>query len=390
MTASPPLHVYLVAAEESGDRLGAALMRALKTRAGTTIRFAGVGGHHMAAEGLALRLSTGDLAVTGFVSLFGVLFRALKLIRDTANDIAAQRPDVLVIIDSPEFTLRVAKRLRAIAPQIPIVEYVSPSVWAWRPWRARAMRGYIDRVMALLPFEPDVHKRLGGPACTFVGHPLADQVDTLRPREGEAARRNETPPIVLLMPGSRRSELDRMLDLFEGVAQQIEQRTGPAEFVMPAVPSVAARLRAAVAKWPTPVRIVESAAEKQAAFHAARAAIVKSGTGTLELALAGIPMVALYKVSAIEAVIFRRLISAPSAILTNLILGENAVPEFLQEDATVEKIVEAALPLLGDTPQRRAQLQAFRRLDAVMEIGKVSPSDRAAAIVMEMAKRNAG
>ena len=165
-------HVFLVAGEESGDRLGASLIAAIK-RASQGARFSGVGGAHMAGAGVPSLFPLGDLAIVGFSAIAASLPKILRRIRETANAVAAARPDVLVIIDSPEFTHRVARRVRAIAPWIPIVDYVCPSVWAWRPGRARAMRAYVDHVLALLPFEPAVMQRLGGPPCTFVGHPLS-------------------------------------------------------------------------------------------------------------------------------------------------------------------------------------------------------------------------
>ena len=179
-------HIFLVAGEESGDRLGSALIAALKRRA-PGARFSGIGGSHMADEGVPSLFPLGDLAIIGF-DIVASLPKILRRIREAADAVIAAKPDVLVIIDSPEFTHRVARRVRAIAPHIPIVDYVCPSVWAWRPGRARAMLGYVNHVLALLPFEPDAMKRLGGPPCTFVGHPLSEKVGALRPNADEARR----------------------------------------------------------------------------------------------------------------------------------------------------------------------------------------------------------
>jgi lipid-A-disaccharide synthase len=313
----------------------------------------------------------------------------LRRIRQAAASAVALKPDVLVIIDSPEFTHRVAKRVRRHAAEIPIVDYVCPSVWAWRPWRARSMRRYVDHVLALLPFEPRVLMELGGPSATYVGHSLSERVGALRPSADEAARRLALPARVLLMPGSRSGELKRMLPLFEGVAVALASRVGAVEFVMPAVEAHSAQVTHTVAKWPIPVRVVSAPDEKDAAFRSARLAIVKSGTSTLELALAGVPMVATYQVSAVEAFVARRMIEGDSVILANLVFGENVVPEFLQEDATVEKLVAAALPLFDDSPERRRQVEAFERLDEVMEIGRLVPSEHAAEIVISYAMRKA-
>ena len=227
-----------------------------------------------------------------------------------------------------------------------------------------------------------------GPPTTYVGHPLSERVVALRPNADEAKRRDTLPAVVLLMPGSRTGELKRMLPMFERTAEQIVAQGRSVEFVMPMMPMYAARTAQAVATWRISVRVISDADEKDAAFRIARLAIVKSGTSTLELALAGVPMVATYRVSAIEAFVARRALSVTSVILANLVLGDNVVPEFLQENATPQKIVAAAMPLFADSPERRRQIDAFRRLDDIMEIGRAVPS-RAAEIVLAHAKARA-
>jgi lipid-A-disaccharide synthase len=386
---SDTLEIFLVAGEESGDRLGAALMRALRERTAGQVRFAGVGGREMAAEGVTSLYSIDDLPIIGFSAIPRRIPKILRLMRLTAKAVVASRPKVLVIIDSPGFTRGIARRVRAADPSIAIVEYVSPSVWAWRPGRARVMRSYIDHILALLPFEPEVHRRLGGPPCTYVGHPLAAEVRNLRPDAQEARRRLATPPVLVVLPGSRAGEIRRLLDVFADAVTLVGRQVGPLEVVMPTVPHLLEPIRQATAHWPVPPRIVVESAEKQAAFRIARAALAKSGTVTLELALAGIPMVAAYKVSAIEYLavgrgILRRL---PSIILTNLLLGENVVPELLQHNCTAEQLAAALVPLFGDTPQRRRQTDAFLRLDDIMEIGASAPAMRAADIVLDAASR---
>jgi lipid-A-disaccharide synthase len=383
------LHVFLVAGEESGDRLGAALMRALRAKAAGGVRFSGMGGNGMTQEGLASLFPLERTAIVGFGQIPRLLRGYLRQIREIAARVVAERPDVLVIIDSPEFTHRIAKRVRKAAPDIPIVDYVSPSVWAWRPWRARAMRRYVDHVMALLPFEPAAMARLGGPPCTYVGHPLSERVGTLRPNAEEARRRETAPPVVLLMPGSRTAEIDRMLPVFQGAAERIAATAGAVEFVLPAVPALADRLAAAVATWPIPARVVSDQNEKDAAFRIARFAVVKSGTSTLELAIAGVPMVAAYRLGLLEGLVGYLAINVPSIILANLVLDENVVPVFLQYLATPPRIAAAALDLLKDGPARARQVEAFRRLDAIMEIGQAVPSERAAGIVLDHARRRA-
>jgi lipid-A-disaccharide synthase len=387
--AFEPLEVFVVAGEESGDRLGAALMRALRKRTGGQVCFVGVGGREMAAEGVTSLYSIDELPIIGFSAIPRRLPRILRLMRFTAEAVVRKRPHVLVIIDSPGFTRGIARRVRAADPGIAIVEYVSPSVWAWRPGRARVMRRYIDHILALLPFEPEVHRRLGGPPCTYVGHPLAEQVEYLRPNAEERRRRLAAPPVLLVLPGSRTGEIQRLLGIFANTVAMVRDRVGPLEVVLPTVAHLLDPVTQATAQWPVRPRIVVETADKQAAFRVGTAALAKSGTVTLELALAGVPMVAGYKVSAIEYITVGRGIARrlPSIILTNLMLGENVVPEMLQHHCTAENLSRGLIPLLDDTPERRRQLDAFSRLDAIMEIGARTPAARAADIVLDVASR---
>lgn len=378
-------HVYLVAGEESGDRLGAALIRALR-RERPDIRFSAVGGSHMAEEGVPSLFPLGDLAIIGFAAIVKSLPAILKRINETADAVIAAKPDLLVIIDSPEFTHRVARKVRARAPTIPIIDYVCPSVWAWRPGRAKAMRGYIDRVLALLPFEPAAMARLGGPPTDFVGHPLAEQVGMLRAEGGPAARL-EGAPLVLAMPGSRSGEVRHMAAVFGEALGRAAAVVGPFETVVPTIERLETAVREAVARWPVPVRIVTQPEEKYAAFRRARAALVKSGTSTLELALAGVPMATGYKVARLEEWVARLLIKVPSVILANLVLGRNVVPEFLQQDCTAQNLAGALAPLLSDTPERRRQIDAFAELDAIMKVGQAAPSQQAAGVVLATLQR---
>jgi lipid-A-disaccharide synthase len=383
-----PPAIYLIAGEESGDALGAALARALTARQ-PGARLAGVGGRAMAAAGIASPFAIDDLSILGVTAIPRRLPTILRRIREAANAVIAARPDALVIIDSPDFTHRVARRVRRATPSIPIVDYVSPSVWAWRPGRARAMRRYVDCVLAILPFEPAAHLRLGGPPCLYVGHPLIERATDLRPNADEMQRRLADPPVILVLPGSRTSELRRLLAIFGMAIARAATQIGPLELILPTMPHLLDQVRAGVASWAVQPRIVVEPADKWAAFRSARAALAASGTVTLELALAGIPTVGAYRLSLIEEVIARvmRMPEISTVILANLVLGENVVSEFLQRDCTPEKLADALVPLVFDTPQRRRQLDAFARLDAIMGIGTASPSNQAAAIVLDLARR---
>src|SRR5215469_2420439 len=381
--AGAPLKVFIIAGEESGDRLGGALIEALR-QGGLPIVFEGVGGRAMAAQGVASLFPTDHLAIVGFAAIPRQLPAILRDIRAAADRVVAARPDVLVIIDSPDFTHRVARRVRAAAPGIPIVDYVSPSVWAWRPGRAAAMRRYVDHVLALLPFEPQVHRRLGGPPCTFVGHPLAEAVTTLRPSPQEAARRMAEPPLLLVLPGSRDGEIRRHLAVFGAAVGLARERLGAVEVVLPTVPHLEERVRRDIATWPAAPRVVVEPEEKWAAFRQARAALAASGTVTLELALAGVPTVIAYKVALFEELIIRALIRVKMAGLANIILDEMVMPELLQRQGTAKNLADALVAIIKDSPQRQRQCEAFARLDAIMEIGRAVPSERAAAAVIAL------
>jgi len=377
-----PKKVFLIATEASGDHLGAALMMELRERLGAGVTFEGIGGSEMMAQGLSSLFPIGDLAIVGLSAVVKQLPMILARIREATQAVLRASPDILVIIDSPDFTHRVARRVRKADPSIPIIDYVSPTVWAWRPGRARAMARYIDHVLALLPFEPEEHRKLRGPPCTYVGHPLIEKLDRLRPNEQELSRRSAKPPVLLLLPGSRRGEIRHHMEVFGDVLAALKQHGVEVEAVLPTMPHLLDSVNAAIAGWGERPRVVVGEVEKQNAFRVARAALAKSGTVTLELALAGVPMVTLYRGAAIEAWIARRVVRVPSIILANLVLGENIVPEFHQEECTAERLVPAIRSVLDDTSERRRQLDAFAKLDAIMATGR-QPSQLAADIVIE-------
>jgi lipid-A-disaccharide synthase len=379
--------IFLVATEESGDRLGANLMKVLRQRLGGAVTFEGVGGRSMAREGLTSRFPIEELSIMGLAAVARQLPMILRRIRETADAVTKASPDILVIIDSPDFTHRVARRVRACDPSIPIVDYVSPSVWAWRPSRARAMCRYIDHVLALLPFEPEAYQRLRGPPCSYVGHPLVEQIGSLRPSPDEQRRREEAPPVLLVLPGSRRSEIKHHMVTFGVTLGRLAAEGVPFDLILPTMPHLLEAVREGVKRWKVEPRIVIGEQEKRAAFRIAHAALVKSGTVTLELALAGVPMVAAYRMGAVEAWIMRRMIQSNSVILANLVIGKNVVPEFIQQDCTSKKLLPALREIVGDTPLRRRQLEAFAGIDAIMSTGNQPPSVRAADIVLATLRR---
>jgi lipid-A-disaccharide synthase len=354
------------------------------------VRFEGVGGQSMAREGLTSLFAIQELSIIGFAGVVKQLPKVLRLIRETVGAVMRAQPDILVIIDSPDFTHRVARRVRARDPAIPIVDYVSPSVWAWRPGRARAMRGYIDHVLALLPFEPREYSRLHGPPCSYVGHPLTEQIGTLRPSLEEQKRRDQAPPALLVLPGSRRSEIRHHVKIFGEALGRLQAEGVAFELILPTMPHLTEMVRESVKDWSVTPRIVAGEPEKRAAFRIAHAALAKSGTVTLELALAGVPMITAYRVGAAEAWILRRAIKANSVILANLVLGENVIPEFLQEDCTPEKLVGALREILSDSAMRRRQVEAFAGIGDIMSTGNLSPSVRAADIVLATLRKSRG
>ncbi len=313
-----------------------------------------------------------------------------RRIRQSVAAVIAQQPDALVILDSPEFTHQVAKRVRRQAPHIPIVDYVSPSVWAWRPGRARKMRRFIDHVLAILPFEPEAHARLGGPACSYVGHPLVEKLDWMRNLDAEALRRRlgiaEDRTVLVVLPGSRTSEVKRLMAPFGDALRRLQADAGPFEVILPAVTSVRHLIEAGLKGWPVTPHIVSGDADKFAAFRLARAALAASGTVTLELALAGTPMVVAYRADAIASSL-RFLLIAPSVVLPNLILGENVFPELLNKECTGEKLSEALLPLIRSGTERERQLAGVARVAERVRETEDAPSVRAARIVLAYAER---
>jgi lipid-A-disaccharide synthase len=381
---SRPLNVFLVAGEESGDALAAPLMRALSDRWSAGVGFRGVGGTRMREQGLESLFPMDDLTVIGFGAVLAKLPTIIRRMRETVAAIVADPPDILVLVDAPDFTHRVARRVRKRLPDLHIVKYVAPTVWAWRPGRAKAMHGSIDHVLALLPFEPEVMHRLGGPPTHYIGHPLLSELPALRPNAEEAARREADPPVLLVLPGSRRSELARLGAVFGEALGVLRARGHDFELVLPTLERLHDAVLELTSAWPVRPKIVTGEDAKLAAFRRARAALAASGTVTLELALGGIPFVVAYRVPAWEAVIARMVIRGRSVVLANIVLDENVAPEFLQDDVSPATLADALEPLLADGLARSAQLESFHRLDQLMDTDGAPAATKAAEIVLSV------
>jgi len=377
-----PFTVFLVAGEESGDQLGAGLMRALFNRLDGNIRFFGVGGRRMSSLGLQSLFPMQEIGLHGIATIIPKLAGLIQRQRQTAQAVLSARPDVLITIDCPSFNLGVARRVRGADQSITTIHYVMPSVWAWRPGRAKTMAGWIDHVLAILPFEPAVSRKLSGPPCSYVGHPLIERVDTLRPVPGErsslAPGRQRT---LLVLPGSRRSEIRRLLEPFGETVSLAAAALGPLEVVLPSVPHLSTEIRAGVANWAIQPSVVEGEEEKYTAFRRAHAAIAASGTVTLELALSGVPMVVAYRIDPV-AKWFKLFLRAKSIVLSNLVLGENVIPEFIDGQSSPNRLAAALVPLLKEAPEREQQLAAFTKLDSLMTLAGTTPSARAADVVL--------
>lgn len=386
---SAPFRLAVVAGEASGDALALRFIENLRQRlGGRPLLITGVGGADLVAAGLVPLFPQADIAVMGFGPVIARLPLLLRRMSDAARGIVAFAPDLLLTVDAPDFGLRVARKVRARAPSIPIAHWVCPSVWAWRPGRARRMVPHIDRILALLPFEPAALERLHGPNTVYVGHPLIERLSDLRPDAAERAIRNdETAPRVLILPGSRRSEINHLMPVFGAAVAAIAAAAPGARFVLPAVAHLRDEIARAVEGWAIKPDIVVGETGKLAAFRAARAALAASGTVTLELALAQVPTVAAYRGAGWEAAIARRLITLPSVILPNLILGRSVVPEFLQDDATPDALSRAVLAVLADGPARQSQLQGFAEVEAIMTSAGASPAANAVEAALGLLDR---
>jgi lipid-A-disaccharide synthase len=372
--------VYLLAGEHSGDALGARLMAALRA-ARPELRFAGVGGPRMQAEGLSSLFPMQDLAVMGFLEVLPRLGLLRARLAAAAADIAARRPGVVVTIDSPGFTLRLLRRLSGLG--VPRVHYVAPQVWAWREGRARRFPGLWERLLCLLPFEPAFFARYHLPA-RFVGHPVLESGAETGDAERFRARHALDPAAraLVLMPGSRPGEAARLLPIYGATLTLLVSRFPGLVPVVPTPAAVAATVRQATAAWPVRPLIVTELGEKHDAYAAAAAALTKSGTSTLELALAGVPMAVTYRVNPLTATAARLLIRVPHVAMVNLLAGSPVVPELLQGACRPDRLAATLATLLEDGEARAAQRRAFRGVLASLVPPQGPPSAAAAAEVL--------
>lgn len=367
------MRLFILAGEPSGDRLAAQLVRDLRTRA--ELDLSGIGGAALVAEGLSPLFPMAELSVMGAVDVIRALPRLLARVRDTADAILQTKPDLVVLVDSQEFSARVARRLRRHGHSGPIVLYVAPAVWAHGAQRAARLRGVVDEILAVLPFEPEVFKTLGGPPTTYVGHPAADGAV---PSAERGAKRDS----VLLLPGSRRGELRRHLAGFRVAVERMAERRAELRFTILSLPHLVDEVRASTQDWGVETAISSGAAEREAWLARARIAICKSGTATLELALAEVPQVIAYALDPIQGIVYGRK-GRPPVGLPNIILGERIVPELVSRELDGGAIADAALTLLDSEDAMERQRQAFGRLRRLMSEGDpLSPRQSAAERVL--------
>ncbi len=386
MSANRPLKLAIVAGEESGDLLGTDLVAALREQYDGDIDLVGIGGGHLQAAGLHSLFDPAEISHVGILTVLRKAPSLLRRISFAARRIVAEKPDCLVTIDVPDFSLRVARRVHAAAPEIPIVHYVSPSVWAWRPGRAAAMKPFVDHVLCLLPFEPDELSRLGGPPGTYVGHRLARDPTILAAREAQAEKQRSTatgPKTLLVLPGSRRSEIAKMMEPFGATVDLLASRGHTFRVLLPTLPHLRESVETAARNWKVAPRITSTAGEKADAFAQADAALAASGTVSLELALARVPFVVGYRTDFLATQLFDR-ITVWSGCLPNIIADRPVVAEYYNEYARPGAFARHIEQLWEATPMRAAQLAGFDVVAENMQTARPA-GDTAAEIVLARA-----
>jgi lipid-A-disaccharide synthase len=384
-----PLKIGVVAGEESGNLLGADLIRALKAASGLELELVGVGGAELQILGLKTLFDPAEIALMGVSAVLRDLPRLMRRIRQTAAAVAEAKPDCLITIDSPDFSLRVARKVRAAEPAIPIVHYVSPTVWAWRPERAPKMRNFVDHVLCVLPFEVAELDRLSGPPATYVGHRLTHDPGLAKAARAQLSRKpadERAEKTLVLLPGSRRSEVRALVEPFEETVSILRQRGNRLRVLLPTVPHVAELVRSATATWDQQPEIVTNPAGKWRAFGEADAALAASGTVALELALARVPFIACYKSDRLMRLLYR-FITTWSASLPNLIADRPIVPEHFDHLVRPAYIARQLEGLMGDTPARTAQRAGFAEVAEQMKTERPAGELAAEAVLNLIATR---
>lgn len=384
MTEAPLF--FLIAGEASGDLLGGRLMQALKKKMNGQVRFAGIGGPRMVAEGLQPLFAQSELAHFGVFELLQHIPHILKRIRQTIAEVKRLHPAALITIDAPDFSFRVAKKLKGAG--IPLIHYVAPTVWAWRPKRAKKIAAFLDHLLVLLPFEPPYFTR-EGLGCTFVGHSIveggAEHGDAQRFRH--KYKIDARTPLLAVLPGSRRGEISRLMPVFAATIERLKAKHPNLHIVIPAAPGFAALLKEQTQSWPVPVTITEGDQDKYDGFAAARAALACSGTVALELAMAKLPAVIAYKLNKLTYFMFRRFIKIDYVNIVNLMHNRLVVPELIQEMCTPEKLSEAIHELLDSDTVRQKQIAGLTEVAHWLGQGQFIPSERAAETIMNLARK---
>ena len=375
-------HIFIIAGEASGDVLGLRLMQALRAQC-PDVRFSGIGGARMTEAGLTSLFPMQELALMGLAEILPKVLHLKKRLAQTIEAIHTQKPDILLTIDSPGFTLRVLKAIGNSGPKR--VHYVAPQVWAWRQERVKHFPGLWDELLCLLPFEPEFFAP-HGLHPVFTGHPVlesgADKGDADRFRAAHGLGPDAVP--LVLMPGSRVTETKRLLPVFKATLALLQPQVPGLTPVVAAAAGIAEAVAAHTADWPAKPIIVRDVAGRYDAFAAAAAALTKSGTSTLELAMAGVPMAVTYRVNPISAAIGRRLIKVPHVAMINLLAGRALVPELLQEDCRADRLAETLLGLLRDPAQAEAQRAGFAAALASLQAPEGTPSEAAAREILKL------
>jgi lipid-A-disaccharide synthase len=380
-----------VAGEESGDLLGADLIDALRNQTDRLVVIVGVGGDHLAARGMKSFFDPHEIALMGLGAILKNLPGLMRRIRQTAQRIIAEKPDCVLLIDSPEFTHRVAQKIRAANASIPIVKYIAPSVWAWRPQRARAMKAYFDHVLTILPFEVEVMQKLSGPSATYVGHRLSSYEPILQARAEqkvlEVQRSNESRKTLLVLPGSRRTEIQMLMEPFGQAVGELAARTERLDVVLPTLPRIEEMVRDLSKNWAVKPLIVLGDEEKWKAFSRADAALAASGTVSLELALSRIPSVLSYKADWFARKFLMPKITIWSAALPNIIADEPVVPEYFNEFVRPGMLARNLERLMKPGSARQAQLDGFDKVASIMATEQPS-GEIGAGVVLELAGKS--